>query len=74
MNVNERIETVMNIWLSRRHAAQKLSVSVDTIERRSIQWQAEPVPGKLRYKLLKLGADTRQERRYFEPDLELLLV
>lgn len=64
----------MNIWLSRKAAAQKVSVSVDTIERRSVPWQEEPVPGRLRYKLLKLGEDTRQERRYFEPDLEALLV
>lgn len=64
----------MNIWLSRKAAAQKLSVSVDTIERRSVTWQEESVPGRLRYKLLRLGKDTRQERRYFEPDLEALLV
>jgi hypothetical protein len=64
----------MNIWLSRKEAARKVSLSVDTIERRSVPWQDEPVPGKLRYKLLKLGEDTRQERRYFEPDVEALLV
>ena len=64
----------MNYWLSRREAAAKVSVSVDTIERRSVPWQEEPVPGKLRYKLLKLGEDTRQERRYFEPDIEALLM
>ena len=64
----------MNQWLSRRDAARKISVSVDTIERRSVLWQDEPVSGKLRYKLLKLGEDTRQERRYFEPDIEALLV
>lgn len=64
----------MNYWLSRREAARKISVSVDTIERRSVPWQEEPVPGKLRCKLLKLGEDTRQERRYFEPDVEALLV
>jgi len=64
----------MNIWLSRKEAARKVSLSVDTIERRSVSWQDEPVPGKLRYKLLKLGEDTRQERRYFEPDVEALLV
>lgn len=63
----------MNIWLSRREAARKISVSVDTIERRSVLWQDEPVPGKLRYKRLCLGEDTRQERRYFEPDIEALL-
>ncbi len=50
------------------------SGSVDTIERRSIPWQEEAVIGKLRFKLLRLGEDTRQERRYFEPDVEALLV
>jgi hypothetical protein len=61
-------------WLSRKGAAEKLDVSVDTIERRAIPWQDEPVPGKLRYKHLKLGEETRQERRYCEEDLEALLV
>ncbi len=64
----------MNYWLSRSDAARKISVSVDTIERRSIPWQEEAVIGKLRFKLLKLGEDTRQERRYFEPDVEALLI
>ena len=64
----------MNYWLSRKEAARKVSVSTDTIERRSIRWQDEPVPGKLRYKLLKLGENTRRERRFFEPDVEALLV
>ena len=64
----------MNQWLSRSAAARKISVSVDTIERRSISWRPDPIPGKLRYKYLKLGEDTRRERRYFEPDVEALLV
>ena len=61
-------------WLSRKGAAEKLDVSVDTIERRAIPWQDDPVPGRLRYKHLKLGEETRQERRYCEEDLEALLV
>jgi hypothetical protein len=61
-------------WLSRKGAAEKLDVSVDTIDRRAIPWQEDPVPGKLRYKYLKLGEETRQERRYCEEDLEALLV
>jgi hypothetical protein len=61
-------------WLSRKGAAEKLDVSVDTIERRAIPWQENPAPGKLRYKYLKLGDQTRQDRRYFEEDLEALLV
>ena len=64
----------MNMWLSRREAARKISVSVDSIQRRAIRWQDEPVPGRLRYKLLKLGEDTRRERRFFESDVEALLV
>ena len=61
-------------WLSRKGAAEKLDVSVDTIERRAIPWRDDSVPGKLRYKHLKLGEETRQDRRYFEADLEALLV
>ena len=61
-------------WLSRKGAAEKLNVSVDTIERRAIPWQDDPVPGKLRYKCLKLGEETRQDRRYCEEDLQALLV
>ena len=64
----------MNIWLSRKQAAAKISVSVDTIERRGIPWQKDPVPNRIRYKLLKLGDDTRQRRRFFEPDIEAMLV
>jgi len=63
----------MNIWLSLKAAAAKISVSVDTINRRALEWQDEPVPGRIRFKRLKLGEDTRQERRYFEPDVEALL-
>ena len=64
----------MNYWLSRKEAAHKISVSVDTVERRAIPWQDQRVPDKVRFKLLRLGEDTRQERRYFEPDVEALLV
>lgn len=32
------------------------------------------MPGKIRFKLLKLGEGTRQERRYYKPDVEALLV
>ena len=64
----------MNTWLSRKDAAKKVSVSVDTIERRAVPWQDQRVPNRIRFKLLKLAEDTRQERRYFEPDVEALLV
>jgi hypothetical protein len=63
----------MNIWLSRKEAAGKISVSVDTVERRAVPWQDQRVPQRIRFKLLKLAEDTRQERRYFEPDVEALL-
>jgi hypothetical protein len=63
----------MNIWLSRKDAIRKISVSVDTVERRAVPWQEQRVPQQIRFKLLKLAEDTRQERRYFEPDVEALL-
>jgi hypothetical protein len=49
-------------------------LSEDTINRRGIPWQEWPVPGKLRWKLLKLGEGTRMERRYLCDDLNTLLV
>jgi hypothetical protein len=63
----------MNIWLSRKAKAAKISVLGDTIDRRALEWQNERVPGRIRFKRLKLDEDTRQERRYFEPDVEALL-
>ena len=45
----------MNIWLSLKAAAAKVSVSVDTINRRALEWQDEPVPGRIRFKRLKFG-------------------
>ena len=60
----------MNTWLSRKDAAKKISVSVDTVERRAVSWQDQRVPQRIRFKLLKLAEDTRQEHRYFEPDVE----
>ena len=64
----------MNEWKSLSSAAQHLDVSNDTILRRAVPWQDEPVEGRIRFKHLKLGADTRQERRYYVPDLDALLV
>lgn len=68
--------TTMNYWLSRKDAAKKIGVSVQTIQRRAIAWDDNGgfIPGKVRFKFLKLDDDTRQERRYYEPDVEALLV
>jgi hypothetical protein len=63
----------MNLWLSVRQAAQKLGVSTDTIERRRLEWQSEPVRFKVRFKLLVLDACGPAQRRYFEPDLDAFL-
>jgi hypothetical protein len=63
----------INVWLSRLKAAQKISVSVDTIDRRAVEWTADPVPNRIRYRHLKLDDGTRQERRYYEKDVEALL-
>lgn len=61
-------------WLSRSGASEYLDVSPDTVERRAIAWKSEPIEGRIRWKFLKLGDDTRQERRYYVADLESLLV
>ncbi|MGD0259338.1 MAG: hypothetical protein ABSD29_05870 [Verrucomicrobiota bacterium] len=58
------------VWLSLAKAAEYLDVSKDTVLRRAVEWTDEPVPGKVRTKYLVLGADTRQDRRYYLPDLE----
>jgi len=64
----------MNNWLSSKVAAQRITMSRDTIERRGIPWCEDFIPGKIRYKELELGEGTRQPRRYYEPDVEALLV
>lgn len=61
-------------WFALGSAAKFIDVSEDTINRRAIPWQECPVPGKLRWKPLKLGEGTRMERRYFLDDVEALLV
>jgi hypothetical protein len=58
------------VWLSLAKAAEYLDVSKDTVLRRAVEWSDEPVPGKVRTKYLILGIDTRQDRRYFLPDME----
>jgi hypothetical protein len=62
-------------WLSLSGAARYLDVSPDTISRRGIDWpkDGKPVLGKLRRAPLKLGDDTRQEKRYIVDDLESLI-
>jgi hypothetical protein len=62
-------------WTSLSGAAAYLDVSTDTIGRRAIPFvDGMPrVPGMVRYKLLKLGENTRKERRYSVDDLDALL-
>jgi hypothetical protein len=61
-------------WLALESAAAYIDVSPDTIKRRRIPWQEEPVRHRIRFKLLELGDGTRSKRRYYRPDLEALLV
>lgn len=68
MNALEATLTV-RIWLSARLAAKKADVSSDTILRRGIPWQEEPVPGRIRYKNLRLGPGSSAGRRYFDADV-----
>lgn len=64
----------MNKWLSLSGSAEYLDVSTDTVLRRAVPWSDDYVPGKVRWKYLKLGEGTRQERRYWVEDLGAMLV
>ena len=66
---------VINIWLSPKEAARKLSLSTDTITRRGIPFidGQGPVPYKIRFKLLQLDEGGAEERRYAEGDCEAML-
>lgn len=64
----------MNKWLSASEAGKYIGVSSDTIWRRALRWQETPMTGRIRYKLLRLGDETRMERRYLLEDVEALLV
>jgi hypothetical protein len=61
-------------WLPKTTAAEVIGVSTDTIDRRSIPWQDEPEPFKIRYKLLRLGPANQPFRRFCEADVIALLV
>ena len=65
----ERCDTTE--WLRRKDAARKISVSGDTIERRAVPWCENFIPGKVRW---RPDDQDRNHRRYFEPDLEAMLV
>ena len=58
-------------WLRRKDASRKISVSGDTIERRAIPWSEGFILGKVRWRPDELD---HNHRRYFEPDLEAMLV
>lgn len=57
-------------WLSLQRAAAHLNVSKDTILRRATNWQDQPIKGRVRRKKLQLGDHTRQDSRYYRPDLD----
>ena len=69
------------LWASLSGAALLVDVSTDTILRRAVEFcgnpdeiHRHPCPeGMVRFKKLKLGKDTRQDRRYYTPDLLLWL-
>lgn len=67
------IENPLIPWLSLGGIAAYIDVSTDTVLRRAIPWQDLPVRGKIRFKHLKLGDGTRQERRYYAQDATDLL-
>ena len=65
------------LWASLSDAAEFIDVSSDTILRRGVEFKGNPSEihlstcqdGKIRHMKLKLGVNTRQERRYYVPDL-----
>lgn len=59
-----------NVWLKRKVAARKISVSGDTIERRGVPWCVEFIKGKIRW---QPDPNSQGHRLYFEPDVEALL-
>jgi hypothetical protein len=63
-----------SLWLSLSAAAEHLDCSKDTILRRAVPWEDAHVARMIRFKYLKLGQNTRMERRYYVPDLDELLV
>jgi len=73
--------TERTLWASLSGAAQLVDVSTDTILRRAVEFlgnpneiQLQPCPeGMVRFMKLRLGKDTRQDRRYYTPDLLLWL-
>lgn len=79
-NDSQNIETSMNekpTWARLSCAAAIIDVSDDTILRRAVLFVGKPSEihlhpcpaGRIRFLNLKLGEKTRQERRYYVPDL-----
>jgi hypothetical protein len=62
------------IWLSAREAARKLSTSHDTINRRGVPWQPFPIRYRMRFKFMVLDEGGEPEKRYYEPDVEAMLL
>ena len=61
------------MWMSGKEAADLVGVSRDAIERRAMPWQEDPIPFRVRFKLLQLDGATKPMRRYFKADVEALL-
>jgi len=60
------------MWVSRVQAATLTGYHVISISRKAVDWTDKPIPGMVRSKRLRLGDHTRQEPRFFLPDLEAL--
>jgi len=72
---------IEKLWVSLSKAADFVELSKPTILRRAVYFdkRAQDIEfyscpeDRVRYKRLKLGKGTRQERRYYVPDLRLWL-
>ena len=62
------------MWYRGKEGSEFVGISRDTLEHRAIPWQPQPVPFKVRFKLLVLDEGAEPVRRYYRPDLEALLL
>jgi hypothetical protein len=70
---NVTAEVKIRAWLSVDDVAKKLSISPESVYRRAIPWQADPIPHIIRWKILKLDEDTEEGRRFLGEDIEAML-
>jgi hypothetical protein len=56
-------------WVKCATVCNYLDISDDTVLRRAVPWQDDPIPFKFRYKEMTLDAGGKPEKRYWLPDV-----